>query len=506
MVSWWTSGSEAAALNALFAGFRASNPGVEVVNGAVPGGAGSNAIVALAKRLQRDDPPDVWQTFAGKSVQGYARRGVVRSVASVYESDDLRGRMNPTILRSVMRDGRPYGVPTGAHRSNVLWFNKRVLEKAGVSPPSSGYTLAAFVADLAKVKASGTAPLCLGGKDPFTTVELFENTLLSSIGKSGWKDMVSDDLDWRGKQVRTALKQFGVMLGYADPQASGLTWDQATKKLAAGGCAFESMNDSAYGELVAAGAQEGKDFGATAFPGTDASFLAVVDVFVAATGAKNAKNALAFLGGINKPATQLAFNSAKGSVPVVRDVDVSSLPRLPARLLEGPMGIAAASVDRARRGDEPRVPGGLLRGGIDLRANPGRGRVRRRPRGRCLQGQAPAALRPGRRVGAGARRPPRPRDRAVALRAAGFEGLGAAPQPVQLRRELRRTRRAHRGDARHARPTHRAGAGRALPDRHAVTATEAQPLAASEIRRTVGARPWRPRLVSTHGGERRWPA
>jgi hypothetical protein len=48
-------------------------------------------------------------------------------------------------------------------------------------------------------------------------------------------------------------------------------------------------------------------------------------VFVAATKAKNAKNALAFLSDISKPATQLAFNKAKGSVPVLRDVDVSSL-------------------------------------------------------------------------------------------------------------------------------------------------------------------------------------
>jgi glucose/mannose transport system substrate-binding protein len=326
VVSWWTSGSEAAALNALFAAFRESSPGVDVVNGAVPGGAGSNAIVALAKRLQRDDPPDVWQTFAGKSVQGYAGRGVIRSVASVFDGGDLRARMNPTILRSVMRDGRPYGVPTGAHRSNVLWFNKRLLAKAGVTPPASGYTLAAFLADLEKVKGSGAAPLCLGGKDPFTTVELFENTLLSSIGTSGWQDMVADDLHWRSTRVQTALKRFGTMLGFADPQASGLTWDQATKKLASGGCAFESMNDSAFGELVAAGARDGKDFGATAFPGTDDSFLAVVDVFVAATGAKNAKNALAFLGDIEEPAVQLAFNKAKGSVPVVRDVDVSSLP------------------------------------------------------------------------------------------------------------------------------------------------------------------------------------
>ena len=44
VVSWWTSGSEAAALNALFAAFRASNPGVDAVNGAVAG----------RRRLQRD--------------------------------------------------------------------------------------------------------------------------------------------------------------------------------------------------------------------------------------------------------------------------------------------------------------------------------------------------------------------------------------------------------------------------------------------------------------------
>jgi glucose/mannose transport system substrate-binding protein len=324
VVSWWTSGSEAAALDALFAAFRESTPGVDAVNGAVAGGAGSKAIVELAKRLREGNPPDVWQTFAGKSVQGYARRGQVRSLESLFDGEDLRSRLNPTILRSVMRDGRPYGVPTGAHRSNVLWFNKKLLEKSGVTPPSSGYTLAAFLADLQKVKASGPA-LCLGGRDRFTTVELFENTLLSSIGTNGWKDMVSDDLDWRGRRVKTALKRFGDILGYADPQANRLTWDQATKKLASGGCAFESMNDSAFGELIAAGAKEGEDFGATTFPGTDDSFLAVVDVFVAATKAKNAKNALAFLGDISKPATQLAFNKAKGSVPVVRDVDVSSL-------------------------------------------------------------------------------------------------------------------------------------------------------------------------------------
>ena len=152
-----------------------------------------------------------------------------------------------------------------------------------------------------------------------------ENTLLSAIGERGWQDVIDDEFDWRSGRVETALKRFGAMLGYTDPDASGLTWDAATKKLAAGGCAYESMNDSAFGELVAAGAKEDEDFGAAPFPGTGASFLAVVDVFVAATKAKNAKNALAFLGDISEPATQLAFNRAKGSVPVLRDVKVGSL-------------------------------------------------------------------------------------------------------------------------------------------------------------------------------------
>ena len=325
VVSWWTSGSEAAALDALLAAFRKSSPGVDAINAAVAGGAGSNARVELAERLQDDDPPDVWQTFAGKSVQGYARRGSVRSVASVFAGSDLDARMQPTILRSLKRDGRPYGVPTGAHRSNVLWFNKRLLAKAGVQAPSAGYTLEQFLADLEKVKASGAVALCLGGKDRFTTAELMENTLLSAVGERGWQDIIDDEFDWRGDRVETALKRFGAMLGYSDPDASGLTWDAATKKLAADGCAYESMNDSAFGELIAAGAKEDEDFGAAPFPGTGASFLAVVDVFVAATKAKNAKNALAFLGAISEPATQLEFNRAKGSVPVLRDVGVGSL-------------------------------------------------------------------------------------------------------------------------------------------------------------------------------------
>jgi glucose/mannose transport system substrate-binding protein len=207
-----------------------------------------------------------------------------------------------------------------------LYFNVSVLAKAGVAPPAPGYDLVTFGSDLRRLRDAGVTPLCLGARDPFTTVELFENVLLGSVGVDGWRDLTGDTLDWRGTRVRSALQSFGELLGYADPQAGGLTWDAAMGKLASGGCAFGSMNDSAYGELVAGGGREGADFGAVPFPGTGGAFLAVVDVFVAATRAANARNAMAFLGVIGRPEVQTAFSRAKGSVPVVRDADASSLP------------------------------------------------------------------------------------------------------------------------------------------------------------------------------------
>ena len=103
--------------------------------------------------------------------------------------------------------------------------------------------------------------MCLGAKDRFTATELFENTLLGVVGTDGWAKIRDDSFDWRDPQLRQAVTAFGEIVAHADPAAGGLTWDQAAKKLATGECAFLSMNDSVYGELVANKAVEGKDFG-----------------------------------------------------------------------------------------------------------------------------------------------------------------------------------------------------------------------------------------------------
>jgi len=326
VVSWWVSPSEHPAFEVLLNAFKAANPDVEVTDGTIAGGGGSNVQVALAARLQAGDPPDVWQTFLGSSLRAWVNAHRIVDVSSVYESSGLDRTMPQALLDAATYRVKAWGVPTGSHRGNVLWFSQRVLKEAGVTPPGPGYTMKAFEADLAKVAASGKTALCLGGKDRFTRTELFENTLLGVVGTDGWARIGDDSFDWRGAQLRQALTQFGEIVSRADPEAPGLTWDQAAKKLATGQCAFLSMNDSVYGELVANKAVEGKDFGYVAYPGTSGAYIAIVDTFVVSAEAEDGVNAMKFLETIADPKVSLEFNKLKGSVPIRDDVDVASLP------------------------------------------------------------------------------------------------------------------------------------------------------------------------------------
>src|SRR4029078_1651053 len=89
VVSWCVSPSEHPAFEVLLNAFKAGNPDVEVVDGAIAGGGGSNVQVALAARLQAGDPPDVWQTFLGSSLRAWVDAHRITDVSGVYESSGL---------------------------------------------------------------------------------------------------------------------------------------------------------------------------------------------------------------------------------------------------------------------------------------------------------------------------------------------------------------------------------------------------------------------------------
>src|SRR5277367_1655371 len=132
--SWWTSGGESAALNALFDVYKKQNPGVEIVNAAVAGGGGSAARPVLQTRLAGGNPPDTWQSHPGWEMLGqYVEPGYCEAITDLYKSDGWDKAFPKALVDLMTKDGKIYGVLAGVHRGNNLWYNKKLLEKNGIT-------------------------------------------------------------------------------------------------------------------------------------------------------------------------------------------------------------------------------------------------------------------------------------------------------------------------------------------------------------------------------------
>ncbi len=312
--SWWTSGGEAVALDALFKSYAKAAPNVEIVNATVAGGGGSAARGVLQTRLTGGNPPDTWQVHPGSELLGqYVEPGYVDPITDLYTSEGWDKVMPKGLIDQMTKDGQIYGVLAGVHRGNGLWYNKALLDKAGVKV---GPTMAAD-----KLKAAGVTPLCVGDQGIWASAQLFENTLLGVIGPEKYKGLWNGSVAFDAPEVKKAVETYGKMLDYQNSDHAALSWDQAIKKLMDGQCAFNSMGDWAYGEFAKAGKKDNVDFGWVSHPGTAGAFMVVADGFVLAKNAPDKDATIAWLKTIGSKETQEAFNPLKGSIPARTDVD-----------------------------------------------------------------------------------------------------------------------------------------------------------------------------------------
>jgi glucose/mannose transport system substrate-binding protein len=321
--SWWTSGGEAAALDALFNTYKQQYPGAGIINATVAGGGGSAARPVLQTRLTVGNPPDSWQSHPGWELLGqYVAPNYCEPITDLYQSEGWDKVFPKTLVDLMAKDGKTYAVLAGVHRGNVLWYNKRLLDKNGIKVGDK-MTFEEFFAACDKLKAAGIPALAVGDSGIWASAQLFENTLLGVVGPQGWNDLFSGKMKWDDPKVKQSMQYFAEMQNYVNPDHSALTWDQAIKELMEGKVAFNSMGDWADGEFIKAGMKENEDFGWVAHPGTDGSFIIVADGFTLAKGAPHKEATIAWLKSIGSKEAQEAFNPLKGSIPARTDVDRS---------------------------------------------------------------------------------------------------------------------------------------------------------------------------------------
>lgn len=321
--SWWTGPGEHDGLVQLYAAFTGLFPNVKITDAAVAGGAGSNAKAALATRLEGGDPPDSWQSHAGKELQDlYQGPGYTASVTDIWNTLGLDDAIPEGLANQLTIDDEKYLIPVGVHMGNVIFANKQVASDNGLEwsdTPSPDD----FFAMAETLKSAGIPAIALGSKDSFASVQLFENTLMGQLGGDAYNGLWDGSTDWSSDDVTTAIDTFGKYLDYVNEDHASLTWDGAMDLVLNGTAFATSMGDWAYGAAVA---KDKTDVLAWApHPGSDGLYVAVMDGFTLPNNAPHPVNAENWLGVVGSAPAQATFAPYKGCIPARTDADTSGL-------------------------------------------------------------------------------------------------------------------------------------------------------------------------------------
>lgn len=314
--SWWTSGGEAAGLAGMFSIYKAEYPDVEIVNGAVAGGAGSVFKGVLKTRLIGGTPPDTFQLHAGLEVEGYSPETYLAPLDDLYASEGWE-KAFPADLVALLKSykGHYWGVPVNIHRSNVLWYNKKIFADNGLTPPTN---FDEFFAVADALKAKGIVPYVLANNGGWEAPHAFESVLAGVCGAEKYRGLWTGAVAWTDPCVTQSLETFKRMVSYANTDYSALTWDGGAGYLIEGKGAMFIMGDWANGEFTAKGFT---DYGWASPPATKGIFIALSDSFALPAAAPNKDNALAWLKVCGSKEGQEAFNPKKGSICARTDCD-----------------------------------------------------------------------------------------------------------------------------------------------------------------------------------------
>ena len=321
VIHWWTSGGESAAVKQLAEAYNKA--GGQWVDNAIAGG--DNARAAALNRIAGGNPPVAAQFNTSKQYHELIDNDLLSSVDEVAAREGWDQWMPVPIKNVIKVKGHYYAVPVNIHSGAWFWYSKAVLAKAGVTEPK---TEAEFWNALDKIKASGQIGFAQSGTLTYERAT-FTAVLLHMGGRDLYNKFYGDkDVNvTRSAPFRTVLEKFKRLRNYTDPGVPGRNWNDTTALLVTDRAGFQTVGDWAKGEFLAAGKTAGKEFGCFEGWGPTAPYMISGDVFVLPkTSNKEAIAAQQLMAKvITSPATQVAFNMKKGSIPIRPDVDASGM-------------------------------------------------------------------------------------------------------------------------------------------------------------------------------------
>src|SRR4051812_46201262 len=114
----------------------------------------------LTTTVQAGDPPDIFHTWGGGVLFQQAEAGMVKDLTAGVGG--WKDTLIPTALDAYSTGGKTYASPVDTGMVG-FWYNKELFAKAGVNSPPA--TWADYLEAVRRLKAAGTTPIALAGKE-----------------------------------------------------------------------------------------------------------------------------------------------------------------------------------------------------------------------------------------------------------------------------------------------------------------------------------------------------
>jgi len=135
--------------------YNATHPGVKVTVEYLENEAYKAKLPTL---LQSEDKPDIIYSWGGGVMRAQDEAGYIMDISEARA--DLEKNIFPAALDAYSIDGRQVGIPYDFSQV-ALFYNKALMEKAGVDPKSME-TWDGFLAAVKKLKEAGITPIIMG--------------------------------------------------------------------------------------------------------------------------------------------------------------------------------------------------------------------------------------------------------------------------------------------------------------------------------------------------------
>ncbi|QND43661.1 carbohydrate ABC transporter substrate-binding protein (plasmid) [Rhizobium leguminosarum bv. viciae] len=255
IMSSWTSGGEAAALNVIKTEFE--KRGGVWKDSSIAGFGAADA--AFQNRIVAGDAPGAKQGVIGLAAADFINQGLFNPIDDVASSGKWADALPKSIHDLISYDGKVYLAPTGAHGESWLFYSKEAFEK--VKHCAGAQDLGRALCRSRQAEGClGLVPVAWGGQ-PWQQTKVFNMILLSQVGIDGFlKIYVDKDKSPASVEgVKKSLEILGKLRGYVDAGAAGRNWNDATAMLITAKVGVQFMGDWAKGEftVVKQGAGQG---------------------------------------------------------------------------------------------------------------------------------------------------------------------------------------------------------------------------------------------------------